>query len=92
MSIQRYPCDCCRHMTFAETFADERPSRYDICPVCFWEQDSIGLDDPSAANHGLTLRQGQANYAKFGACEKTMVLHVRKPTQEEIDALPFGGW
>lgn len=36
------------------------------------------LDIPSGANHGLTLRQGRENYKKYGACEESMVCHVRK--------------
>lgn len=39
----KYKCPCCGYYTF-----DERPSgSYDICPVCFWEDDPVQLDDPS---------------------------------------------
>lgn len=44
------------------------------------------LDVESGANHGLTLRQGRENYKNFGACEKSMVPHVRKPHPSEMDA------
>ena len=83
---------------------DER-GEYDICPVCFWEDDAYIvfadgeikgvrvdnevsdedlLDVPSGANHGLTLREGRENYRSFGACEKSMKKHVRKPRQSEL--------
>ncbi|MDE6875788.1 MAG: hypothetical protein K2P87_15200 [Lachnospiraceae bacterium] len=41
------------------------------------------LDIPSGANHGLTLRAAQENYRLFGACEKDMLPHVRKPHSSE---------
>lgn len=43
------------------------------------------LDRTSGANHGLTLRQGRANYRAFGACEKEMLPHVRPPRQCEME-------
>ncbi len=95
----KLPCLCCGCLTI-----DERGG-YDICPVCFWEDDAYLvfenggikgvrvdrevsgddlLDEPSGANHGLTLRQGKENYKKFGACEKDMIPYVRKPKREEL--------
>ncbi len=95
----KLPCLCCGCLTL-----DERGA-YDICPVCFWEDDAYLiindneikgvrvdgevcdeelLDEPSGANHGLTLRQGRENYRKFGACEKEMLRYVRKPKKEEM--------
>lgn len=94
-------CLCCGYLTI------ENRADFDICPVCFWEDDqyiifdedsnSIHtlyqgdkdipaeklLDIPSGANHGLTLREGRENYKKFGACEQSMVKHVRTPKKSE---------
>lgn len=42
------------------------------------------LDVRSAANNGLTLRQGRANYLACGACEQSLLPHVRKPHAEEL--------
>lgn len=55
-----YPCPCCRYITL--------PTRggYDICPVCFWEDD--GQDDPVAdevwggPNYELSLTAARANF------------------------------
>jgi Cysteine-rich CPCC len=66
-------CDCCDFFTIPEG------EDYEICPVCFWEQDGFGLtelSEPSGANHGLTLLQGRANFREFGACEKHFVESV----------------
>lgn len=43
-----------------------------ICVVCFWEDDAfVGdrTDEQSMCTH-MTLRQGRANSATFGACER----------------------
>lgn len=76
-----HACPCCRYLTL-----DER-SGYDICPVCFWEDD--GQDDHDAdevrggPNSRLSLAQARQNYAAFGACERRHLRHVRPPTAEE---------
>ncbi|HEX6178677.1 MAG TPA: CPCC family cysteine-rich protein [Thermoanaerobaculia bacterium] len=64
------PCPCCSYRTL------ERRGDYDICPVCFWEDD--GSDDPqrySSPNH-MTLEEGRANFARYGACSPEHVKHV----------------
>ena len=39
--IGKYKCPCCGFYTF-----DEKPDgNYDICPVCFWEDDPIQAED-----------------------------------------------
>lgn len=75
-------CPCC----FCRTL-DERGG-FDICPVCFWEDD--GQDDHDAdvvrggPNGGLSLSDARANYASFGACEHAMLGNVRPPRPEEF--------
>ena len=69
----RHLCPCCDHVSLPER------GNYLICPVCFWEDDGQDLDQldvPSGPNHGITLRQGRANFLEFGACEEAMVEHV----------------
>lgn len=78
---EKVRCLCCGYKTLEERGA------YDICPVCFWEDEGGGedmLDVPSGANHGLTLRQGRANYKEFGASEKEMLKYCRKPRKSEL--------
>lgn len=66
-------CDCCDYFTL--------PSKgdWEICPVCYWEDDVFGLEEPDApsgANHGLTLREAKANFELLGACCESMRIHV----------------
>ncbi len=82
-SEQKYSCPCCDHRTL-----DERGG-YQICPVCFWEDD--GQDDHDAdmirggPNYSLSLSQARKNFVEFGACEQRFLASVRKPLDSEID-------
>ncbi|SFM68316.1 CPCC family cysteine-rich protein [Marinobacter zhejiangensis] len=74
----RVQCPCCDYISLAER------GSYQICPVCFWEddgQDVDELDAPSGPNHGLTLRQGRRNFHDFGAYESDMAKYVLLPEQ-----------
>lgn len=74
-------CPCCRFFTL-----DARAA-YEICSVCFWEDD--GQDDPDAddirggPNGALSLTAARTNYVDFGACERRFCESVRPPTAEE---------
>jgi len=76
-----YGCPCCRHLTLPER------GGYDICPVCFWEDD--GQDDADAdvvrggPNGRLSLIEARKNYLRLGACEERMPSSVRPPRPDE---------
>jgi len=76
-----YPCPCCGYKTLSER------GGFEICPVCFWEDD--GQDDHDAdlvrggPNHSLSLTLARANFRKFGACERKHLQDVRAPLPEE---------
>ncbi|MEM6260308.1 MAG: CPCC family cysteine-rich protein [Planctomycetota bacterium] len=75
-------CPCCYYLTLEER------GGYEICPVCFWEDD--GQDDYDAGiirggpNGALSLKQARQNYKEFGACERRLLQYVRPPLPEEI--------
>ena len=75
-------CPCCGCRTLNER------GGFDICPVCFWEDD--GQDDHDAEvvrggpNGSLSLAEARANYLRLGACEASMVGNVRPPRPEEL--------
>jgi len=74
-------CPCCGHATLSAR------SAYEICPVCFWEDD--GQDDENAdevwggPNGSLSLTEGRRNFVALGACEERSLEHVRSPGLRE---------
>ncbi|MFN3818733.1 CPCC family cysteine-rich protein [Blastomonas sp.] len=74
-------CPCCHCLTLSER------GGFEICPVCFWEDD--GQDDHDAnevrggPNGKLSLSGARSNYRTFAACEKSALQHVRPPTTSE---------
>jgi hypothetical protein len=76
-----YRCPCCKFKTLGER------AGYEICLVCFWEDD--GQDDHDAdvvrggPNGELSLSQARSNYLQSGACDPVSVGSVRDPLPEE---------
>lgn len=81
---RRQACPCCACLTF-----DERGS-FEICPVCYWEddgQDGADVDIVRGGPNGaLGLERARQNYATFGACEERFRTNVRPPTLSETSA------
>ncbi|NLP29008.1 MAG: hypothetical protein GX370_09680 [Clostridia bacterium] len=79
--MAKFACPCCGYKTLME----EPPGTYDICRVCFWEDDAVQYYDPDhkGGANGVSLRQGQKNYLKFGACKKDLLKYVRSPKEGE---------
>jgi hypothetical protein len=75
----KYTCPCCGYKTLGEP----PPGTFEICPVCFWEDDSVDSDFARGAN-ALSLRQAQANFQQLGACEDRFKSKVREPTVDEL--------
>ena len=80
--MKKYKCECCGCYTLKE----EPPSTYEICEVCYWEEDYVQNKDPDfpgGANE-VSLNQARKNYALFGAIEKKFIKYVRNPLFEEL--------
>lgn len=80
--MNKYKCPCCGYYTFK----NKPNGDYEICPVCFWEDDPLAYDDPDevCSCNGVSLNQAKANYLKFGACHEDMIRHVRAPEKYEL--------
>jgi len=79
--LLRYPCPCCGY----RTLISPPPGTYDICEVCFWEDDAGQFEDPESergANH-VSLREARENFRAFGASEERFLDNVRPPRAEE---------
>ena len=79
---KKYICPCCDFRTLDEP----PPGTFDICPICFWEDDTVQYHEPDRKGgaNGVSLNQARKNYQEFGACELRCIEHVRRPTQDEI--------
>lgn len=79
-----YPCLCCRFKTLTE----QPPGTFEICPVCFWEDDAAQAANPSLAGgaNKMSLSEARANFLSFGASSKDALRSVRKPLPEEASA------
>jgi hypothetical protein len=76
-----YRCPCCRYKTLEER------GGFEICPVCFWEDDGQDGRDADVVrggpNDSLSLTQARKNYWQFGAIEQRFADRVRPPKADE---------
>ncbi|RYD72323.1 MAG: hydrolase [Sphingobacteriales bacterium] len=79
--MEKYNCPCCGFKTFNR----EPNGTYDLCLVCFWEDDRIQLEEPDyeGGANKVSLNQAKANFKKYGACEKRFIENVRLPKKDE---------
>lgn len=64
------PCSCCNYKTISEK------GNYQICPICFWEDD--GGNDKfkySSVNH-MTLEEAKVNFQEKGAISEKFLKFV----------------
>lgn len=76
----KFPCACCGYLTFSET------GIYEICHVCFWEDDPVQLLDPwcvGGANK-VSLKQAQENFSRFGVSEQRFKQNVKAVLVEDV--------
>ena len=75
-------CPCCGHLTLGER------GGFEICPVCFWEDDGQNDEDASVVRGGpngmLSLAAARDNYRLISACERRFLPNVRLPLESEI--------
>jgi hypothetical protein len=79
--VETFPCPCCGY----KTFSHKPNGSYDICEVCFYEDNPNQLEEPDykGGANPMSLRQAQQNFLKFGACDREMLRNVRPPAKDE---------
>ncbi|MFK0114523.1 CPCC family cysteine-rich protein [Streptomyces sp. NPDC090994] len=80
----RCPCPCCGHRVL-----DAMPGSYEICPVCFWEDDGVQFRQPTMGGgaNQVSLIKAQRNHQDFGACDQ--FIHF---TRSSADAATHALW
>lgn len=81
-NMTAYSCPCCGNLTFGEP----PPGTFDVCPVCFWEDDDVQYRDPQfrGGANKVSLCEARTNYASIGASSEEFVGQVRAPRPEEL--------
>ena len=80
----KHKCKCCGYYTM-----EEPDGSHEICPVCFWEDDSTQNNDPDydGGANKVSLNEAKINFEKYGACTESAVPFVREPNIEEISGI-----
>lgn len=70
-----YPCPCCSFLTL------DMRGCFEICPVCFWEDDGQDDDDADRVRGGpngrLSLTEARKNFRALGASDERRTKFVR---------------
>jgi hypothetical protein len=76
----RHECACCGYLTKLN------PGSYQICPVCWWEDDpAVEWNGPEAHSgpNRISLNGARANFARFGASRERFKEFARGPRPED---------
>ena len=82
----KYTCPCCGYLVF-----DGPPGTYDICPICFWEDDIVQLAFPEldGGANDCSLIDSQKNYIAIGVSEMRFKVNVRTPNESDVRNLDW---
>ncbi len=84
MDPNKFTCPCCGYKVF-----EELPGSYEICPICFWEDDLIDLEMlyKSMGPNRVSLYEAQKNYELIGASEPRLISYTRKANRHDMKDL-----
>lgn len=78
----RYPCPCCNYLTYEDI---PPQGEYEICPVCYWEDDPVQSKDQdyTGGANEVSLNQAKKNFFKYGAISESLKKYTRLPKKNE---------
>ena len=82
-------CACCGHRTLSEG-----AGAYEICPVCFWEDDPVQLASPllqGGANR-VSLAEAQLYFIGAAVSDPRFAAQVRAPSPDETPDPAWRPW
>ncbi len=65
-----FPCPCCGYKSLTNR------GEYDICMVCYWEDDGTTRDEDDSAANKMTLASAKENFKKYGAVSSSLVRYL----------------
>jgi Cysteine-rich CPCC len=67
-----FKCPCCAYKTL------KRRGHFEICPICFWEDNGVDEnEDYSSPNH-MTLKEGKQNFDRYGSADLKCINSVEQ--------------
>lgn len=77
-----YTCPCCGYKTLEE----EPPGSFEICPICYWEDDNVQFETPhyEGGANKTSLYQAQRNFLAYGASCEDSIPFSRSPLPSDI--------
>lgn len=77
-----YSCPCCGYFTRSQSDFGS----YEICPVCFWEDDLLQSEDVllTGGSNEVSLAEAQENFKVYRASNKESIHLVRPPNMNEM--------
>ncbi len=80
--MKEYTCPCCGYKTLKE----RPPGSYQICDLCFWEDDGVQFDDPfyRGGANSPSLYEAQLNYIHFGVSDTRFKNMVRALNDRDV--------
>ncbi|QDH74548.1 CPCC family cysteine-rich protein [Brevundimonas sp. M20] len=82
-------CACCGYRTLSEG-----PGGYEICRVCWWEDDPVQLASPllRGGANTVSLAEAQLYFISAGVSDPSFTVHVRPPADDEVADPAWRPW
>lgn len=82
MSTPRtYPCRCCGY----RTLTDIPPGTYQVCQVCYWEDDRVQYDEPHCRGgaNDVSIDEARQKIRNYGWASERDKEYIRPPQEAE---------
>lgn len=78
----KFACPCCGYLTLNQ----EPPGTFQLCEVCWWEDDPIQFDDHNSEGgaNGPSLNQAKELFWTIGVSDPKLEGKGRPPRPDEI--------